>query len=294
MSIKHIHEDIREKHILGRLTRTFVVRANDSDTREWLDGSPICPCLDDYRVAHCGVLHALPPFEIVRMNLSGTFFFSTLEGRGKALIDGDWRDVYPGQACVQPPFIPNALKANGRKAWKFCWVRYQEAPKSRPLVSIHAPSICEFDVGPMRLAIEGLHAEASGAVSAHALKKWADLVHSYVLSCARPFRGAKRLLNAWRVVEERLDEQWTLNRLAQTAGISKEHLRRLCSSSLGRAPIQHVAFLRMQHAAELLMTTDQTIAQISRQVGYANQFAFSETFQRWLGSRPSAYRKQTN
>ena len=69
-------------------------------------------------------------------------------------------------------------------------------------------------------------------------------------------------------MEQRLDEEWTLDRLASAAHLSKEHLRRLCSSSLGRAPIQHVAFLRMHYAAELLATTDQTIAQIAQQVGY--------------------------
>lgn len=294
MSIKHIHEDIREKHILSHKARVSVVRADDSDTRQWLRGTPICESLNDYRVAHCGIMHASHPLEIVRVNLSGTFFFACIEGEGQVLIDGDWRLVCAGQACVQPPFIPNALKARGRKVWKFCWVRYQEAPDTQPLVSLHSPAIGHFDAGPLLFAIEGLHAEVSGTASPHVVRKWTELIHSYVLSFAEPFRGDKRLLKVWRIVEERLDEEWTLDRLARTAHISKEHLRRLCSSSLGRAPIQHVAFLRMQHAAELLTTTDKTIAQISQQVGYANQFAFSETFQRWIGSRPSSYRKQTN
>ena len=189
MSIKHIHKNICEKHILGPETRTYVVRADGSDTREWLHDSPICSCLNDLRVAHCGIMHALQPFEIARVHLSGTFFFACIEGEGQVLIDGDWRTVGAGQACVQPPFIPNGLKARGRKVWKFCWIRYQEAPSTQPLVSLHAPAIGEFDVEPLRFAIEGLHAEASRAASLHALRKWTDLVHNYVLLFARPVRG---------------------------------------------------------------------------------------------------------
>ena len=34
MSIKHIHEDIREKHILGDKTRACVERADDSEKRQ--------------------------------------------------------------------------------------------------------------------------------------------------------------------------------------------------------------------------------------------------------------------
>ena len=152
------------------------------------------------------------------------FSSRALRGERQVLIDGDWRIVCAGQACVQPPFIPNALKARGRKVWKFCWVRYQEAPNTHPLVSLHAPAIGEFDVGPLRFAIEGLHAEASSAASLHALRKWTDLVHSYVQSFAQPFRGDERLLKLWRTVEDRLDEDWTLDRLAKTARMSKEHL----------------------------------------------------------------------
>ncbi|NOY42912.1 MAG: AraC family transcriptional regulator [Planctomycetes bacterium] len=290
MSIKHIHENIREKHILGASTRSVVVRADDSDSRNWLAGSPICSDLTDYRISHCGIMVAFPPFEIVRVNLSGTFFFGCIEGEGQVLIDGEWRTVSAGQACVQPPFIPNALKARGRKAWKFCWVRYQGSPNTQPLVSLYAPAIGKFDTSPLQSAIEGLYAEASEAASHHVLRKWTDLVHSYALSFAQPFRGDGRLLKVWQIVENRLNEEWSLERLAQIACISKEHLRRLCSSSLGRTPTQHLTFLRMRYAAELLATTDQKIAQIAQEVGYANQFTFSDAFQRWLGCRPSAYR----
>lgn len=117
---ENIHENIHEKHILGTKTRVSVVRAGDTDTRDWLAQAPICTSLNEYCIAHCGIMHALPPFEVVRVNLSGTFFFVCLEGGGQILIDGDLRAIRAGQACVQPPFIPNALKARGRKPWTFC------------------------------------------------------------------------------------------------------------------------------------------------------------------------------
>ena len=132
--MKQIHKDIREKHMLGSRTRASAVRADDKDEREWLAQAPICQNLSDYRIAHCGIMHALPPFEIVRVNLSGTFFFASLESAGQVLIDGEWRVVGSGQACVRPPFMPNALKARGRKAWKFCWVRYHERPSTQAAV----------------------------------------------------------------------------------------------------------------------------------------------------------------
>ena len=54
--------------------------------------------------------------------------------------------------------------------------------------------------------------------------------------------------------------------------------------------MQHVTYLRMHRAAERLMTTNDSIAQIAEHVGYANSFAFSDAFKRWIGCRPSKYR----
>lgn len=59
---------------------------------------------------------------------------------------------------------------------------------------------------------------------------------------------------------------------------------------MGRSPMRQVAHLRMQHAAQLLRTTDATIESIADAVGYANPYVFSNAFTKWTGSRPSAFR----
>ena len=88
----------------------------------------------------------------------------------------------------------------------------------------------------------------------------------------------------------RLGENWTAESLAKLAGCSTEHLRRLCHQLLGRTPMHQVTYLRMRHAANLLETRNDKIETISRAVGYENPFAFSNTFKKWIGWRPSEYR----
>ena len=56
--------------------------------------------------------------------------------------------------------------------------------------------------------------------------------------------------------------------------------------------MQHVTYLRMQRASELLEETTHKIETIAAQVGYENPFVFSTTFKRWIGWRPSEYRKR--
>ena len=44
--------------------------------------------------------------------------------------------------------------------------------------------------------------------------------------------------------------------------------------------------------AELLASTEQTIDSISQEVGYQNPFVFSNAFTKWIGWRPSEYRRK--
>jgi len=114
------------------------------------------------------------------------------------------------------------------------------------------------------------------------------------MSCASPsqWKHDDRLRLLWERVTAQLAELWTLVRLAREAGYSKEHLRRLCQRQLGRSPIHQVTYLRMRRAAELLNTTERTIEAIAQEVGYQNPFVFSNAFTKWIGWRPSEYRRK--
>jgi AraC-like DNA-binding protein len=128
------------------------------------------------------------------------------------------------------------------------------------------------------------------APSPAALHHWVELIQTYVLRFAQPWRMDERLSLLWERVAERLHEEWTLGNLAKAAHMSEEHLRRLCTQQLGRSPMRQVTYLRMRRAAELLATTNEKIESIAGEVGYQNPFVFSTTFKKWIGWRPSEHR----
>ena len=49
---------------------------------------------------------------------------------------------------------------------------------------------------------------------------------------------------------------------------------------------------RRQTALELIGDPALSVGDISRGVGYADQFAFNKAFRRWTGRSPSAYRRE--
>lgn len=267
-----------ETHLVGPATRELKVRAQE------------CPPLAGHHIAHVGIADAAAPYEMVRMDLSGTYLLSCFAGRGEILLDGRWQTCREGWACLAPPHALLAFRAVKGARWKFTWVRYQQPPEQRPIISSSSPALARFDPEPIRCAVEGLAAELRAQVAPMAVTHWVELIHTYVLRFAQPWQSDDRLGHLWEYVATRLGEPWNLDRLAQRCHLSTEHLRRLCRRELGRSPMHQVIYLRMQFAAKLLATTDDKIETIAHDCGYENPFVFSTTFKKWVGWRPSEYR----
>lgn len=228
---------------------------------------------------------------MVRTDQSGTFMLACFAGSGKVLVDGQWKEVSAGEACLLPPFVTNGLRASGSVTWKMCGVRYLESRETVPMVAQRSPILGKYDPLPLRNAIQGLHAEAAGDAQPATMHLWTELIHAYVLRFAQPHQSDPRLWKLWEGVHKAPDRPWTLDDLAELACVSKEHLRKLCHHELGRTPMNQVTFLRMQQARHLLSTTDDKVESIARQVGYANPHTFSNTFKKWVGWRPSEIRR---
>ncbi|MDX1565958.1 MAG: AraC family transcriptional regulator [Phycisphaeraceae bacterium] len=281
-----------ETHLLGSRTRQYGIRVDRQDPRAWLQDFPVCPLLQDHQIAHTGIVRARPPFRIVRLQQGGSYFMACFGGEGRILVDGRWQFCRQGTACLLPPRTMNAFHALPGASWDFCWVRYQQPEEQQPVATSHSPVLAAFDAAPLQAAIEGLFHESRTFAAPAQLHHWVELIQSYVMRFARPRRDDSRLWELWRQVAADPGRNWTLQGLAKTGHLSAEHLRRLCRRQLGRTPMQHVTWLRMRAAGELLSGTADTVETIAAKVGYRNPFAFSSTFKKWTGLRPSEFRNR--
>jgi AraC-like DNA-binding protein len=261
-------------------------------TQEWRLMAEKCPALALHGIAHVGICHAAPPFEVVRLELKGAYLLSCYAGSGSVLMDGRWQRVRAGWTFMAPPHVLLAFRAESGTKWGFSWVRYQLPDKAKLVVSPASPALARFAPEPLKHAVLGLFFENKEPQSPRLLSLWAQMIHDYVLLFVRPNPGDRRLERLWEEVAPKLSEAWTLERMAAICFLSEEHLRRLCKKELGRSPVNHLIHLRMQKAAELLALTEDKVEVVATAVGYANAFVFSNTFKRWIGWRPSEYRKK--
>ena len=99
-----------------------------------------------------------------------------------------------------------------------------------------------------------------------------------------------RLITEW--IAEHFAEDFTLDRLAAQAGLSKFHFQRLFKRATGVSPSQYHINIRLNEARRLLRETKMSVVDVSLEVGYADPSHFARLFRRETGLSPSDYRRQ--
>ena len=74
--------------------------------------------------------------------------------------------------------------------------------------------------------------------------------------------------------------------------LSERHTSRLFKMHTGISIVHYLTSLRLETAAQLLMDTHLSIAEIAEQCGYANTEYFTALFRRRMGVVPTHYRTQ--
>ncbi|AKT41322.1 AraC family transcriptional regulator [Chondromyces crocatus] len=96
--------------------------------------------------------------------------------------------------------------------------------------------------------------------------------------------------HALNLMHTRVDEPWTVAKLAARVGLSRSGFAQRFTQVVGDPPLQYLARWRMARAAELLRETHDSVAQIAQRVGYESVPSFSKAFKRWQGRSPSHHR----
>jgi AraC-like DNA-binding protein len=83
--------------------------------------------------------------------------------------------------------------------------------------------------------------------------------------------------------------RWTLQELAERAGMSRSTFALKFKQTVGTSPMEHLTRWRMLRAGDRLANSSDSIAAIARSLGYDSESAFSTAFKRVMGRSPRQY-----
>ncbi|RNM14404.1 AraC family transcriptional regulator [Nocardioides pocheonensis] len=98
------------------------------------------------------------------------------------------------------------------------------------------------------------------------------------------------LAPALSVIHGAPEHPWTVTELARRTAVSRSVLDDRFRQVLHQSPIRYLTGWRMHLAEDLLGSTDLTVYDVARRVGYRSEEAFSRAFKRERGEAPAHWR----
>lgn len=100
----------------------------------------------------------------------------------------------------------------------------------------------------------------------------------------------ERILTVLLHIQSHLDEDLSLESLAEITYFSPVHFHRIFKGMMGETVVEHIRRIRLERAAMRLVCGQSTVTEASFDAGYETVESFSRAFRKMFGCPPSKYR----
>jgi AraC family transcriptional regulator len=162
--------------------------------------------------------------------------------------------------------------------------KFADARLSAMVAAVRAEMAAGFPSG--RLFLDSVEqAMAVALVNGHAVK------HRPV-QISRGGLGPARLRRIRELVHAKMEDELSLDELAQSVGLSTAHFARMFRKSTGETPHQFVLRQRLERAKAMLRAPDARVLDVAVACGFKTQQHFAQVFRELWGVSPTEYRQE--
>lgn len=161
--------------------------------------------------------------------------------------------------------------------------KFADARLSAMVAAVRAEMVAGFPSG--RLFLDSVEqAMAVALVNGHAAR------HRPV-QISRGGLGPARLRSIRELVHAKIEDELSLDEMAQSVGLSTAHFARMFRKSTGETPHQFVLRQRLERAKAMLSAADARVLDVAVACGFKTQQHFAQVFRYFCGISPTEYRQ---
>jgi AraC-like DNA-binding protein/mannose-6-phosphate isomerase-like protein (cupin superfamily) len=151
-------------------------------------------------------------------------------------------------------------------------------------------------VGELRTEWEAGTPEAALLVRAHFIRLLVTLARRHagqlLTEPTTSFGHEKIVAEAVRILDAGFSQSLRIEKIAGEVGLSPDRFTEVFSRIMGRTPSDYMRHVRIEHACQLLLTTDNTVASVARASGFADAAHLTRTLRRRRGTTPTDLRRK--
>ena len=200
-------------------------------------------------------------------------------------LDDRTVEATAGDVLFYAPGLWHQEGVRGNARLEFMFLAYSGGPLTAPL-------LCHDATGRIRVLFQWIREEQSSAYAGKAESMNAILGAILTeIRRAAVCTGTSLVEQLREHMRDRLADAITVDDLARKAAMSRAHFIRTYHESSGQTPMADLRRLRVEHARELLITTNQPLKAIARASGFCDEFHLSRVFRKQLRVPPGYFRK---
>ncbi|UYQ90974.1 AraC family transcriptional regulator [Chitinophaga horti] len=225
------------------------------------------------------------------------------EGAGTAIVHDQSYTLLAGDFLIIPAKVKHTYVADAHNPWTIYWMHFNgnlaEAWAQQLIRHLNGHKGFLPDVGKTIALFDEMYGQLERGYSMDHLMHCNMCAWHYLASFLYEDKGravhnsiSDTVDQAISFMKQNVDQNLTLEGIAQAVNFSASHFSLLFRKKTGFAPIEYYNHLKMQHACQFLLFTDKRIKEIGLAVGISDQQYFSRIFKKTMGVSPQQYRSK--
>ena len=229
-------------------------------------------------------IHVVCPSLWIHYVISGRGYYN-----GREISANEAFIVYKNDVCEYFP--------NKDDPWSYVWVRIEGSDSEELIKRCGLPDssgVFEFDYGERLVAL--MKNISSGDLLTNENMMYRESAAKMILSLHSSNmhktlgRESEWVTRAKEYIGANYHKRLAVEQVAEAIHIDRRYLRNLFVKHTGKSTKAYLDELRMERAAELLVSSELGIGIIAMSVGYDDQLSFSKAFKKHFSYSPTEYR----